>query len=142
MCVHNACDSESLCACCRRYGPDHDESVCAPITQQLRMEADGIRNAWRGNEPPLWNQSAWHHWKNEMRRVEVLERAAAAIEDARAELSSCTAKLGSATIRMVHYMGQRDEARRQYCSLIEFGKGDGTSEAKSRGWDCFKENKP
>ena len=60
--------------------------------------------------------------------VSLMDKAIAEIKRLRQENATLTA--------------ERDEARRQYCLLIEFGKGDGTGEAKERGWDCFKEVTP
>lgn len=149
MCIHNSCDSESLCPCCRKHGRDHDASACTPIQQQLRDQAGSIRKLWEDHEPPAWNQSVWHRWMKDMAMVEMLERAAAAIEDARAEARELRGWKGDAlaTYQVCAmdrdiFRAQRDEARRQYCLLIEFGKGDGTGEANARGWDCFKEGKP
>lgn len=43
-----------------------------------------------------------------------------------------------------HYVEERDEARREVCSMNETGlrmnESDKKREAKRRGWDCFKEN--
>ena len=42
-----------------------------------------------------------------------------------------------------HYVEERDEARREVCSMNETGlrmnESDKKREAKRRGWDCFKE---
>jgi hypothetical protein len=36
---------------------------------------------------------------------------------------------------------ERDDARALFCGLLEcYKRGDGRSEAKKRGWFCFKEN--
>lgn len=146
MCIHNSCDSDSLCPCCRKHGRDHDASACTPIQQQLRAEACNIRRLWEGHEPSAWNQGVWHRWMKDMAVVEMLERAAAAIEDARAELASATNKL----------IEERDEAR---CLAIAFqvdrwferGYRNDLKEtewqarariAKERNWDCFNEDKP
>lgn len=149
MCIHGLCDSDSMCACCRKHGRNHDESACMPINQRLRAEACVIRKLWKGNEPPAWNQCVWHRWMKDMATVDMLECAATAIEDARAEARELRGWKGDAlatyqacAMDRDRFRAERDEARRGYCLLIEFGKGDGTGEAKSRGWDCFKENKP
>ena len=141
MCIHNACDTESLCACCRRYGPDHDASACTPITQQLRAEADTIRKLWKGNEPAAWNQSAWHRWMKDLSVVEMLEKAASEIETQRRELVSLTNKLTA----------ERDEARRRLCDELLESEGNpfgwkgargAAGIAERLGWDCFKEVQP
>ena len=45
---------------------------------------------------------------------------------------------------MRRMMDERDEARREVCSMNETGlrmnESDKKREAKRRGWDCFKEN--
>lgn len=42
-----------------------------------------------------------------------------------------------------HYVEERDEARREVCSMNETGlrmnESDKKREAKRRGWDCFEE---
>ena len=44
---------------------------------------------------------------------------------------------------ITHYVQERDEARREVCSMNESGlrmnDSDKQREAKRRGWDCFKE---
>ena len=64
---------------------------------------------------------------------QMFTEAAAEIERLREELVSTTNRLTA----------ERDEARREVCSMNETGlrmnESDKKREAKRRGWDCFKE---
>jgi len=62
--------------------------------------------------------------------VSLMDKAIAEIKRLRQENATLTA--------------ERDEARREVCSMNETGfrmnESDKKREAKRRGWDCFKEN--
>ena len=62
--------------------------------------------------------------------VSLMDKAIAEIKRLRQENATLTA--------------ERDEARREVCSMNETGlrmnESDKTREANRRGWDCFKEN--
>ena len=69
--------------------------------------------------------------------------AANEIERLRKELDTRIAMCDMRSEKIIELIAERDEARREVCSMNETGlrmnKSDKKREAKRRGWDCFKE---
>lgn len=69
--------------------------------------------------------------------------AAAAIETLLDEIIVWQDRYAKMMIERLNAEDQRDEARREVCSMNETGlrmnESDKKREAKRRGWDCFKE---
>ena len=70
--------------------------------------------------------------------------AADEIERLRKELDTRIAMCDMRSEKIIELIAERDEARREVCSMNETGLRMNEShkkrEAKRRGWDCFKEN--
>lgn len=70
--------------------------------------------------------------------------AALTIDNLMAEVEAWKKAMQKAERDMEELRAERDEARREVCSMNETGlrmnESDKKREAKRRGWDCFKEN--
>ena len=75
--------------------------------------------------------------------MDELEAWRQAMQKAERDIKELRGMLEVAKEMAEHYVNERDEARREVCSMNETGlrmnESDKKREAKRRGWDCFKE---